>query len=321
MRAVVIRDGALTVEERPDPSPGPRDVVVEVRAAGLNSADLLQRRGLYPAPPGSPADVPGLEVAGVIVDRGDDVVEWMTGERVCAVVGAGAQAEKCLVPSEHLLRVPPHVSWEEAGGFPEAYTTAFDALRRHPHLRQGSRVLVSGAAGGVGTAAVQLAAALGAEVVAVTRDDAHHDELRRLGAAQVTTIDEVDLIDPVDVVIELVGAAHLVKAQSILAPRATVIVIGVGGGGGRIDLDLLGIMSRRAVLTGSTLRSRSRDEKAEVAADMTASVLPLWAQGKVGVTVARTWDLSDVDAAYTSFADRGKFGKLILTNGESAPTS
>lgn len=313
MRVVAIEDGGLRVVERPDPVPGPDDVVVEVAAAGLNAADLLQRRGLYPAPAGSPPDVPGLELSGTVVARGANVVDWMTGQRVCAVVGGGAQATHCVVPAEHLLAVPSGVDLVDAGGFPEAYSTAFDALRRHQSLHQGTRVLVSGAAGGVGTAAVQLAAALGTHVIAATRDERHHAELRTLGAAETVLVDDVGQLDPVDVVIELVGAAHLARAQAVLAPRATVVVIGVSGGGGRVEVDLLGLMSRRAVLTGSTLRSRSRADKADLAAAMAREVLPLWERGRLRVLVERTWPLEEAEAAYAAFAERGKFGKLLLT--------
>lgn len=172
MRAVVIKDGDLVVEDRPMPEPGPGEVLVEIKAAGLNAADLMQRRGMYPAPAGSPADIPGLELAGVVVD---------TGQRVMAVVGGGAQATHLNVPEATLIPVPDNVSWAEAGGFPEAFTTAHDALFTQCGLSAGERVCIHGAAGGVGSAAVQLAHAAGAHVTATVRDPARHDDVRALG--------------------------------------------------------------------------------------------------------------------------------------------
>ncbi len=314
MRAVVISEGSLSIEERPDPVPGPRDVVVDVAAAGLNAADLLQRRGFYPAPPGWPVDVPGMEIAGTIVAIGEDVRGRSLGQRVCAVVGGGGQATRCLVPSEHLLDVPSSTDLIHAGGFPEAYTTAYDAITQAAHFEPGTRVLISGAAGGVGSAAVQVAAALGAHVIAVTRDDRFHDRLRALGAAEVTTIDHVGALEPVDVVIELVGAAHLAAAMNVLAPHATVVVIGVGGGS-RVEVDFLAVMTKRLRLTGSTLRSRSRTEKALLASSMVREVVPLWAANAVHVDVHATFPLEEVESAYDAFAAGGKFGKIILTTG------
>ena len=312
MRAVVIRERDLEVDERPTPVPGPRDVVVAVHAAGLNAADLLQRQGFYPAPPGWPVDIPGMELAGVVSAVGSDVDEPLLGRRVCALVGGGAQAAHCAVPAEHLIFVPDGVSWLEAGGFAEAFCTAHDALVSQAHLDAGERVLISGAAGGVGLAAVQIAHALGAHVVAVTRTSEHHHRLMSLGADETITSDEVAAIEPVDVVLELVGAANLAQAQKVLAAFARVVVIGVGGGGGRVELDLLTFMGRRATLTGSTLRSRSREEKADVIARVRENVVPLWTSGQVQMPIARSFELSDVDDAYTWFAQPGKFGKVVL---------
>lgn len=308
---MVINEGDLTLVERPTPVPGPLEVVIEVHGAALNAADLLQRRGLYPAPPGWPSDVPGLEMAGVISQVGADVDESRIGQRVCAIVGAGAQATHCVVPVEHLLAVPDHANWDQAGGFAEAFVTAHDALVSQGHLEPGERVLISGAAGGVGTAAVQVAHALGGRVTAVTRTSEHHDALRRLGAEQVVTIDQVGEVGPVDVLIELVGAAHLAKAQRVLAPRSRVVVIGVSGGS-RVELDLLSVMQHRAHLTGSTMRSRSREEKAGVIDAARSALLPLWDRGELHVAIARTYDLTDVVDAYEFFEHEGKLGKVTL---------
>ncbi len=312
MRCVVIHEGTLVLEERATPNPGPLDVVVAVRGAGINAADLMQRDGHYPAPEGSPADVPGMELAGVVSAVGERVHEPLLGRRVCAIVGGGAQATHCLVPSEHLLFVPDHVSWDQAGGFPEAFTTAHDALVTQAHLAAGERVLISGATGGVGVAAVQIAHALGAHVIAVTRTDEHHERLRECGADETVTFERVGALERVDVVLELVGAAHLSVAQGLLNPFARVVVIGISGGGARVELDLRAFMGTRSTLTGSTLRSRSRREKGEVADRVSQTLIPRWRTGEVHVPVARTFALEDVARAYEYFAEPGKFGKVVL---------
>jgi len=287
-------------------------VVVEVHAAGINAADLMQRSGFYPAPEGSPADIPGLELAGIVTQLGAGVESEWLGKRVCAIVGGGGQASHCVVPSEHLIEIPDSVSWEQAGGFAEAYCTAHDALVSQGRLRSGERVLISGATGGVGSAAVQIAHALGAEVIAVTRGVEHQERLRQLGASHVVLIDEVEKLAPVDVVLELVGAAHLSQAQKVLSTGARVVVIGVSGGGATLELNLLNVMRTRATITGSTLRARSREEKADVVRLVNQSLLPLWTSGQFDIPVAQTFSLEDVNDAYQYFAEPGKFGKVVL---------
>ena len=311
MHAAVLIDGRLEVQQRPLPEPGPGDVLVAVAGAGVNAADLMQRRGLYPAPPGWPADVPGLELAGVVAAVGPGVDPELIGRRVCAIVGGGAQATHCVVPSEHLIGVADSIDLTVAGGFAEAFVTAHDALVTQAATGSGDRILISGATGGVGSAAVQIAARRGAEVIAVTRTTQFHDRLRELGASETITIDQVATLDPVNVIIELVGAAHLQQALDVLAARARVVVIGVGGGG-RVELNLLSVMNRRATITGSTLRSRSRDEKALVIQRASADLLEDWASGRLQVPVARVVDFADIAEAYDYFAEPGKFGKILV---------
>jgi len=312
VRCVVINDGNLEVHERETPNPGPLDVIVAVRGAGINAADLMQRAGHYPAPQGWPADVPGMELAGVVSAVGERVHEPLLGRRVCAIVGGGAQATHCLVPSDHLLFVPDHVSWDQAGGFPEAFTTAHDALVTQGHLAADERVLISGSTGGVGVAAVQIAHALSAHVIAVTRTSEHHDRLRECGADETVTLDQVAGVGRVDVILELVGAQHLSVAQTLLNPFARVVVIGISGGGGRVEIDLRAFMGTRSTLTGSTLRSRSRSEKGEVADRVNQTLIPRWRTGEVHVPVAMSFALDDVARAYEYFAEPGKFGKVVL---------
>jgi NADPH:quinone reductase-like Zn-dependent oxidoreductase len=312
MLCVVINGENLEMFDRPNPKPGPTGVVVTVHSFGINAADLMQRRGLYPAPAGWPQDVPGMELAGVVSSVGSEVDEPLVGRRVCALVGGGAQATQCAVPYEHLIVVPDHVSWEEAGGFAEAFTTAFDALVLQANLQTGERVLVSGAAGGVGTAAVQIAHVLGAHVIAVTRDDEHHDKLRELGADETIVSEDVADLAPVHVVLELVGAVNLERTQRVLAPFARVVVIGVGGGS-KVELDLLNVMVTRALVTGSTLRSRSRKEKAQVIARVNEFLVPLWDEGRLRVPSAGRFNFEDINRAYNFFAKPGKFGKVIVS--------
>lgn len=311
MRAVVIDQGRLSVEERPDPVPGDTEVLVAVRAAGLNGADVMQRAGHYPAPPGVPDDVPGLEVAGEVVAVGRQVRHTQPGDRVMALVGGGGQATMAAVDESHLLTVPAGMPWAEAGGFPEVFSTAFDALFTRCRLSLGDRLLVTGAAGGVGVAAVQLGAAAGATVVASVRDAAKRAAVAALGARHVVDVGDVADHSPYDVVLELVGAPSLGGVVPTLATGARVAVIGVGGGA-RIDLNLLDLMSRRATIGGSTLRSRSRSEKAAVAAEVRSHVLPLLAAGAARVPVCARFPLDEVEQAYERFTKGGKLGKIVL---------
>jgi putative PIG3 family NAD(P)H quinone oxidoreductase len=311
VRAVVIRDNQLVWEERADPVVGDTQVLVSVKAAGINSADLVQRMGFYPAPPGWPEDIPGMEMAGEVVAVGRSVRLWAPGDRVMAVVGGGAQAELAVVDEVDALAVPDGLDWVEAGGFPEAFSTAYDALFTQAGLVMGERVLVSGAAGGVGTAGVQLARATGAHVTATVRHEAHHAAVRELGADAVIAPGSEGEHGPYDVVLELVGQASLAAVLPHLAEWSRVVVIGVGSGS-RMEIDLMQLMTKRIRIGGSTLRSRSRQEKADVTAAVAAHVLPLLAAGRLRVPIADTFPLSEADAAYERFGTGGKLGKVVL---------
>ena len=308
MRALVIREGGeLVVEERPDPVPGDGEVAIEVAAAGLNGADQLQRLGLYPAPAGTVQDVPGLELAGTVLSTGHGFSE---GDRVMAVVPGGAQASRICVPAAEILPVPDGLSWAEAGGFPEVFTTAHDALVTQAKLASGDRLYVSGGAGGVGTAAVQLGVALGAKVIASVRNEAMRPAVAALGA---TAIDPAEAADhgPYDVVLELVGGPDLEAVVPALAPFARCVVIGVAAGA-KASVNLLAIMGARATLTGSTLRARGAAEKAEVAARVREQVLPMLSSGQVAVPVEASFPLEEAAAAYERFSNGGKLGKVVL---------
>ncbi|HLW44936.1 MAG TPA: zinc-binding dehydrogenase [Acidimicrobiales bacterium] len=315
MQAVVVDNGDLLIEERPDPVPGETEVLVAVRAAGLNGADMLQRRGLYAAPPGSPADIPGMELAGEVVAVGRSVTGARPGDRVMAIVGGGAQATMAVVDESHLLPVPDAVPWDAAGGFPEVFSTAYDALFTRAGLSIGERLLVTGAAGGVGVAGVQLGAAGGATVVASVRDPGNRDAVAALGAHEVIGTEDIAAHGPYHVVLELVGAASLPQALGALATGARVAVVGVGSGS-RIELDLLSLMGARASIGGSTLRARTRGEKAAVAARVRAHVVPLLADGRIRVPVCETFPLSQVARAYDRFVEGKKLGKIVLVTGD-----
>jgi NADPH:quinone reductase-like Zn-dependent oxidoreductase len=311
MHATVIRDNELVWEEHDDPIPGDTELLVAVRAAGINSADLVQRMGFYPAPPGWPQDIPGMEMAGEVVAVGREVTLFAPGDRVMALVGGGAQAELAFVDEMHALSVPDDMGWPEAGGFAEAFATAYDALFGQAGLQMGERVLVSGAAGGVGTAGVQLAAAAGAHVTATVRNEAHHDAVRLLGADVVIAPGDEGGHGPYDVVLELVGQASMTSVLPHMAPWSRIVVIGVGSGG-RVEIELMQLMMQRIRILGSTLRSRTRGEKADVVAAVNAHVMPLLRAGRLRVPVADTFPLAEADAAYERFSAGGKLGKVVL---------
>jgi putative PIG3 family NAD(P)H quinone oxidoreductase len=311
VRAATIVDGELVVREHPDPVPGAGEVLVRVRGAGLNGADLLQRRGAYPAPPGSPPDIPGLELAGEVEALGPGARRFAAGDRVMAIVGGGGQAERCVVHERQLMPVPDGLDWAAAGGLPEVFTTAHDALFTQAGLGPGERLLVHGAAGGVGTAAVQLGRACGAHVTATVRDEALREQVARLGAHAVLPPEGFADHGPFDVVLELVGAPNLADDVRALATRGRIVVIGVGAGA-KAELNLVALMGKRGTLRASTLRVRPLEDKAATARAMERHVLPLVAAGSVRVPVAARFGLDEVAAAYERFAAGGKLGKIVL---------
>ncbi|MBA3653729.1 MAG: zinc-binding dehydrogenase [Actinobacteria bacterium] len=311
MKAATVVDGQVVVTDKPDPIPQRGEVLVRVRAAGLNAADLLQRRGFYPAPPGAPPDIPGLEIAGDVVALGEDATRFAVGDRVMALLGGGGQAELAVVHERVAIPVPEALDWPAAGGLPETFTTAHDALFTQCGLTMGERVLIHGAAGGVGTAAVQLAAAAGARVTATVRNAALHDAVRDLGAGDVVAPDAFAPLGPFDVILELVGGPNMAANLGALATGGRISVIGIGAGAST-EINLLQLMGARGSIHGSTLRARPLEEKAMAARRVEAHVLPLVAAGRLRVPVANTFALDDVGAAYERFAAGAKFGKVVL---------
>ena len=311
MRAVTIKDGSLVVKERPDPEPGTGELLVRVRAAGLNGADMLQRRGAYPAPPGAPPDIPGLELAGEVAGLGPGASRFKEGDRVMAVVGGGGQAELAVVHERGAMPVPERLDWPQAGGLPEVFTTAHDAVFTQAGLRTGEHLLVHGGAGGVGTAAIQLGRAAGARVTATVRREELRAQVEELGAR---AIDPEGFEDegPYDVVLELVGASNLAGNLSALATGGRIAVIGVGGTGPTAEINLLAVMQKRARIHGSTLRARPLEEKAIAMRLVEREVLPHFEAGSVQVPVAATYPLEQAEEAHSRFESGGKLGKIVL---------
>ena len=311
MRAVTIDEGRLEIRDHPDPEPGAGEVLVRVRAAGLNGGDMMQRRGLYPAPPGAPQDIPGLELAGEVAAMGPGVTRFAEGDRVMAVVAGGGQAELAVVHERLAMPVPEALGWPEAGGFPEVFTTAHDALFTQAALASGDRLLVHGAAGGVGTAAVQLGRAAGARVTATVRNQALRSAVEELGATVVEPAG-FEAHGPFDVVLELVGAPNLAANLGALATGGRIVVIGISAGA-KAELNLGALMGTRGTVRGSTLRPRPLEEKALAARAVERHVLPLVERGAVSVPIADTFPLDQAEDAYDRFAEGGKLGKVVLT--------
>jgi NADPH:quinone reductase-like Zn-dependent oxidoreductase len=271
----------------------------------------MQLAGRYPAPPGSPQDIPGLELAGVVEALGPGATRFAEGDRVMAIVGGGGQAELAVVHERQLMAVPERVDLPAAGGLPEVFTTAHDAIFTQAGLRPGERLLVHGGAGGVGTAAIQLARAAGAHVTATVRNAELRDGVAELGAHDVIEPEGFEQHGPFDVVLELVGAPNLAANLKALATNGRIVVIGVGAGA-KAELNLLALMGKRARIMASTLRARPLEEKAATARALEREALGLFERGELRVVVAETYALDDVAAAYERFAAGGKLGKVLL---------
>jgi NADPH:quinone reductase len=317
MRAVTVVDGERgKVEWGPwdDPQPAETDLLIRVRAAGISRGDVMQSHGLYPPPPGTtPAELPGLETAGEVAAVGSACQRFSVGDRVMAVVTGAGQAELAAVPERVAMPVPATMSWAQAGAFPENYTTAHDALFTQCGLGMGERVCVHGAAGGVGTAAVELAVAAGCDVVATVRNAELRDGVSRLGA---TVVDPSEFTDagPFDVILELVGAVNMPANLSALATGGRIAVIGIGAGA-TAEVNLMALMRARGRIHGSTLRARPLEDKARAARAVERHVLPLVARGALTVPIATTFPFTEAAAAYERFERGGKLGKIVLEAG------
>ncbi|KUL34486.1 NAD(P)H-quinone oxidoreductase [Actinoplanes awajinensis] len=318
MRAIVIEDKQLLWTEVPDPEPGHGEVVIDVTAAAVNRADLLQRQGHYPPPPGAPV-YPGLECSGVVSAVGPGVDGHHVGERVCALLAGGGYAERVVVPAGQLLPVPTGLSLVEAAALPEVACTVWSNTVSHDRLRAGETLLVHGGGSGIGTFAVQLGKALGATVL-VTARSAKHERLRALGADLTIDYQTHDFVRSVhettggrgvDVVLDIIGATYLARNIEALAPGGRISVIGFQGGT-RAELDLGALMAKRGTISSTSLRARPVPEKARIVAGVRDQVWPLVAAGVVKPVIHTTFPLAEAAAAQELMASSDHLGKILL---------
>jgi putative PIG3 family NAD(P)H quinone oxidoreductase len=307
--------------ERPDPSPGPGDVLIRVAAAGVNRPDVMQRRGGYPPPKGA-SDIPGLEVAGEIVGVGDGVSEWHAGERVCALVAGGGYATLCVAPAPQCLPLPPALDPISAAAIPETFFTVWTNVFERGRLTAGEIALFHGGSGGIGTTAIQLARARGARVFATAGSDEKCRVCESVGAEQAINYKTSDFVEVVrtltagrgvDVILDIVGGSYVARNLSALAVDGRLVQIGLQSGESTIPIDLWPIMARRLTLTGSTLRPRSVEEKGQIAAALRREVWPLIESGRVKPLVRRTFPLADAAAAHRLMESSEHVGKIVLT--------
>jgi NADPH2:quinone reductase len=311
----------LQIEQVPVPVPSEGEVLVRVHYAGVNRADLLQRAGRYPAPPGSPRDIPGLELAGVVEAVGGGVRRVEAGDRVMAIVGGGGYAEFATVPEQVLVPVPDAMSLEGAGAVPEVFMTAYDAVRLQAGLTAGETLLIHAVGSGVGTAALQLASSWNVRTIGTSRTETKLERAAALGLEHGIHVrsetdwasDVVRLTDGqgADVILDLVGGAYLAGNLSALAPRGRQVVVGVPSGT-RAELDLRALMGKRATLIGTVLRARSVGEKADLARAFENEVIPFFTQGRVWPVVDQVMPAEDVAAAHRLLESNRTFGKLLL---------
>jgi len=270
----------ISVEERPDPVPAARQILVRVHAAGLNRADIHQRRGAYPAPPGWPADIPGLEYAGVVASVGDGVTRWRAGDRVMGLVGGGAHAEFVVVHEDEALAAPPHLTMTDAAAIPESFITAYDALVTRGRLARGEGVLVHAVGSGLGTAAVQIAKVLGATVVGTSRTPAKLEALGGLGldlgidTSSGSFREQITL--PVHVILDVLGGPVFQENLALLAPRGRLVLLGFLQGPAAPQANLDVVLRKRLEIIGTAMRVRGLEERSALVAEFAEVVLPLF---------------------------------------------
>jgi putative PIG3 family NAD(P)H quinone oxidoreductase len=327
MRAIVIREpggpGVLEAREVPTPQPARGEVRVRVHATAVNRADLLQRQGLYPAPPGAPADIPGLEFAGVVDALGEGVTDRAIGDRVFGITGGGAYAEQLVLHARELARMPAGMSFADAAAVPEVFVTAWDAMVDQGRLSAGETVLVHAAGSGVGTAAVQIGRAVGAHVVGTGRTREKLERARALGLDEGDAIATSDgrFADAVlartggrgaDVVLDLVGGAYVAEDLACVAQRGRIIVVGTMGGA-TAEVSLARLMHKRVELRGTVLRARPLEEKILAARSLERHLVPLFERGALRPVVDRVLPLERASEAHAAMHANGTFGKIVLT--------
>ena len=310
----------LQAVERPVPRRAAGEVLIRVEAAGVNRPDVLQRLGNYPPPPGA-SDIPGLEIAGTIVDVDANAPRWRTGDRVCALVSGGGYAEYCVAPAVQCLPIPGSMTVVSAAAIPETFFTVWTNLFRRGGLQPGERVLIHGGSSGIGTTAIQLAHASESIVFATAGSDAKCEACRRLGADVTVNYRNQDFVEVVrretsgagvDVILDIMGGDYFVRNLDCLALDGRLVQIGLLGGS-QAHVDLGRIMRRRLTVTGSTLRVRTVEEKGELARDLEANVWPLLVSGRVGPVIDRTFPLADAAGAHRRMEKSEHIGKIVLT--------
>jgi len=326
MRAVVITEfgepEVLRVQEIPSPEPAPDEIRVDVRATALNRADLLQRRGFYPNPFPAAIDVPGMEFSGTVAAVGTRVQLWQPGDEVMGIVAGGAYAEQLVIHERQAMRVPHGVSLGDAAAIPEVFITAWDAMVVQGGLTSGRWVLVHAAASGVGTAAVQIAKAIGARVVA-TCSVAKVESVRALGADVVVDYGAADFVQVVreatagrgvDVIVDVVGGDYLDRNIAAVAVKGCIVQVGVMAGGA-VSFNLGALLPKRASLTGTVLRARPLEEKIAISQRFAVEVLPLFDAGHLRVVIDSRYALDDIAAAHSYMETNANVGKILIDVG------
>lgn len=306
----------IVIAARPDPVPGLRQVLVAVRAAGLNRADLLQRAGRYPAPPGWPADIPGLEYAGEVLVTGAAVTRWRPGDRVMGLVGGGAHAEMVAVDERETMAVPPDMSLSDAAAIPEAFLTAWDAMMLRGRAVAGDRVLVHAIGSGVGTAAAQLGRALDLVLIGTSRTPEKLERCLALGMAAGVLTGDADwpgrVGDAVQVIIDTLGAAALGDNLALLAPLGRLVILGTMTGSVAPGIDLGLVLRRRLEIIGTAMRVRSLAERIELVARFSREILPWFDDGRLVPVVDRVVPMREIDEAHRALRENATFGKVVL---------
>ncbi|MFD0039912.1 NAD(P)H-quinone oxidoreductase [Streptomyces anulatus] len=322
MKAVSIKEpgGPEVLEwvEVEDPSPAPGEVIIDVVASALNRADVMQRWGLYPLQPGT-SPFPGLEVSGRISALGEGVTGWRVGDEVCALLTGGGYAQKVAVPVGQLLTIPKGIGLAEAAGLPEVAATVWSNIVMTAGLKAGETILVHGGAGGVGTMAIQIAKALGARVVTTVGGPEKVARARELGADQAIDYRTEDFAEhgPYDVILDVIGGEYLERNVRSLAADGRLVVIGLQKGL-EGSLNLAEIVFKRVSVHGTTLRTRSKDQKAEIVAEVQENVWPLIESGSVQLVIDRRVPMAEAADAHRLMEAGGHVGKILLVNDESA---
>ena len=324
MRAIVIREPGgpevLVPTDLPDLAPPFAHVRVAVRYVGVNRADLLQRMGVYPAPPGVPPNIPGLEYAGVVDAVGEGATRFREGDRVLGLVGGGAYAEQIVVHEGEVARLPDTVDDRTAAAIPEAFVTAYDALVTRGKLAPGDSVLIHAAGSGVGTAAIQIAKSFGCRVIATSRTADKLPRCKELGADVTLVVEGASFADAVkdatsgrgaDVILDLAGGAYVGEDVHAVAVLGRILVVGLTAGA-RSEIHLGALLSRRATIIGTVLRSRPLAEKIEAASVLERSIVPLVAAGRMTPVIDREYPLAEAGAAHAFVASNASFGKVLL---------